>query len=115
VGVVTANLVLAVAPRGREQAYSGLYSAVCGLAMIFTMLASGVFMPGQLRILGHPLHPMQVLFLATAFARLSAEIPLRFVEEPDAVGVSVVLRRFLFWNKVRFPMPRVFFRSGKDR
>jgi len=115
VGVVTANLVLAVAPRGREQAYSGLYSAVCGLAMIFTMLASGVFMPGQLRILGHSLHPMQVLFLATAFARLSAEIPLRFVEEPDAVGVSVVLRRFLFWNKVRFPMPRVFFRSGKDR
>lgn len=114
VGVVTANLVLAVAPKGREQVYSGLYSAVCGLAMIFTMLASGVFMPGPLRILGVSLHPMQVLFLATAVARLSAEIPLGFVEEPDSVGVSVVLRRLLFWNKVRFPMPRVFFRSGKN-
>ncbi len=115
VGVVTANLVLAVAPRGREQEYSGLYSAVCGLAMIVTMLASGIFMPAPLRIMGLSLHPMQVLFLATAVARLSAEIPLAFVEEPDSIGVSVVLRRLLFWNKVRFPMPRVFFRSGRGR
>ncbi len=115
VGVVTSNLVLAVAPKGREQAFSGLYSAVCGLAMIVTMLASGIFMPGPLRILGMVLHPMQVLFLITAGARLSAEIPLSFVEEPDSVGVSVVLRRLLFWNKVRFPMPRVFFRSSGNR
>lgn len=115
VGVVTSNLVLAVAPRGREQASSGLYSAVCGLAMIVTMLGSGIFMPGPLRVFGRVLHPMQVLFLITAAARLSAEIPLAFVEEPDSVGVSVVLRRLLFWSKVRFPMPRVFFRSSGNR
>ncbi len=113
VGVVTANLVLAVAPPGKEQAYSGLYSAACGLAMMASMLASGVFMPAPLKLPGLSLHPMQVLFLATAFARLSAEIPLCRVDEPDSVGMAVVLRRLLFWNKVRFPMPRVFFRSGR--
>lgn len=113
VGVVTANLVLAVSPGGREQAYSGLYSAVCGLAMMASMLASGLFMPAPLNLAGLSLHPMQVLFLTTAFARLSAEIPLCWVDEPDSVGMVVVLRRLLFWNKVRFPMPRVSFRSGR--
>jgi len=108
VGVVTANLVLSVAPRGKEQAYSGLYSAVCGLAMIASMLGSGAFMPSPLQLPGISLHPMQVLFLATAVARLSAEIPLAFVCEPDSLPVSAVLRRLLLWNKVRFPMPRVF-------
>jgi hypothetical protein len=76
--------------------------------MIASMLGSGVFMPSPLQLPGISLHPMQVLFLATAVARLSAEIPLAFVREPDSLPVSAVLRRLLLWNKVRFPMPRVF-------
>ncbi len=41
VGIVTANLVLAVAPEDRVQSYSGLYGAFSGTGMIITMLASG--------------------------------------------------------------------------
>lgn len=113
VGVVTANLVLSVSPRGREQIYSGLYSAVCGLSMIITMLASGWFMPPPLRLGGISLHPMQVLFLATALARISAEIPLALVKEPEIPAGAGVLRRLLVWSKVRFLTPRVFIGEGR--
>ncbi len=101
VGIVTANLVLAVAPEDRVQSYSGLYGAFSGIGMIITMLASGFLMPKPLNIAGLSLHPMQVLFLATAFARLSAIIPLSRVDEPNAVPLSAVLNRLRLYSKVR--------------
>lgn len=102
VGLVSANLVLAVAPEGREQAYSGLYGAFCGMGMMITMLLSGILMPPAMTILGVPLHSMQVLFLTTAFARLSALIPLSHVKEPNSQPLSAVLNRVRLWSKVRF-------------
>jgi hypothetical protein len=80
---VMTNFVLAVAPPGRAQVYSGIFSAVSGVGVIITMLASGFFMPGPMVLLGRHLHPEQVLFLCTALARLTAEIPLAFVREPS--------------------------------
>jgi MFS family permease len=82
-GIVMTNFVLAVAPPGRAQVYSGIFSAVSGVGVIITMLASGFFMPGPMVLFGRHLHPEQVLFLCTALARLTAEIPLAFVREPS--------------------------------
>ncbi len=101
VGIVTANLVLSIAPEKKAQIYSGLFGAFCGTGMMITMLASGFFMPGQLTIFGKYLHPMQVLFLITAFARLSAIIPLSKVDEPNAVPLNAVLGKLRLWSKVR--------------
>jgi len=81
-GIVMTNFVLAVAPPGRAQMYSGIFSAVSGVGMMITMLASGFLMPEPMVLLGRRLHPEQVLFLGTALARLTAEIPLAFVREP---------------------------------
>ncbi len=107
VGVVTANLVLAIAPENKAQIYSGLFGAFCGMGMMITMLASGFFMPAPLTIFGLSLHPMQVLFLITAFARLSALLPLSRVKEPNAVPLNVVLGKLRIWSKVRFLNLRV--------
>ncbi|MBN1434349.1 MFS transporter [Candidatus Fermentibacterales bacterium] len=82
VGVVMANFVLAIAPPGKGQVYSGIFAAVSGAGMILTMLGSGLLMPGELRLGSRVLHPEQVLFLATACLRLTAEVPLLFVREP---------------------------------
>jgi MFS family permease len=87
-GVVMANFVLAIAPKGKGQVYSGLFAAVSGAGIILTMVASGLFMPGRLRIAGKLLHPEQVLFLTTACLRVTAELPLLLVKEPR-VRVSV--------------------------
>jgi len=107
VGIVTANLVLAVAPDKKVQTYSGVYGACCGAGMMVTMLASGIFMPAPMHIAGISLHPMQVLFLITAFARLSALIPLSRVNEPNAVPITAVLESLRFWSKVQFLNLRV--------
>ncbi|MCD4707328.1 MAG: MFS transporter [Candidatus Sabulitectum sp.] len=115
VGIVTANLVLAVAPKKKAQIYSGIYSACCGGGLIITMLASGIFMPAPLRIAGLSLHPMQVLFLITAFARFSALIPLSRVKEPNAVPLIVVLGRLGQWSKVRFLNLRVTLSREKPK
>jgi MFS family permease len=100
VGIVIANLVLSIAPESRRQIYSGVFNAVSGLAMMATMLASGLFMPGRLQISGLNLWPEQVLFLITAFARLSAEIPLSWVHEPQSIPVGELLARLQQYSKV---------------
>ena len=82
-GIVMTNFVLAVAPPGRAQMYSGIFAAVSGFGVILTMLASGFFMPGPMILFGRSIHPEQVLFLITAGARLTAELPLAFVIEPS--------------------------------
>ncbi|PIE51461.1 hypothetical protein CSA37_11615 [Candidatus Fermentibacteria bacterium] len=106
-GVVAANLVLAVAPEKRVQTWSGIYSAFCGTGMFISMLLSGILMPAAITVAGIHLHSMQVLFLITAFARLTALIPLSQVNEPEAGSLSAVLSRIRFWTKVRFLSPRL--------
>ena len=115
VGIVTANLVLAIAPKEKAQIYSGLFGACCGAGLIITMLASGVFMPAPLQIAGMSLHPMQVLFLITAFVRFSALIPLSRVREPNAVPLNVVLGQLRLWSKVRFLNLRVTLSREKPK
>lgn len=113
VGVVTANLVLSIAPEEKAQVYSGLFGAFCGVGMIITMLASGIFMPAPLHIAGLLLHPMQVLFMIGAFARLSTLIPLSRVKEPNAVPLTVVLGKLRLWSKVRLLNLRVVLTKEK--
>ncbi|RKZ03515.1 hypothetical protein DRQ21_05665 [Candidatus Fermentibacteria bacterium] len=116
VGIVTANLVLAVAPENKAQVYSGLFGAFSGAGLIITMLISGIFMPPALKIAGISLYPMQVLFLITAFARFSALIPLSQVKEPNAVPLNVVLGKLRLWNKVKLLNLRVTLnREKKNR
>jgi MFS family permease len=81
-GLVSTNFVLAVAPRGKEQSYSGLYAAITGLAMMATMMLSGGLYPKPMTIMGLDLTSEQVLFGLTGVCRWTAEIPLQFVHEP---------------------------------
>ena len=83
--LITFNFVLSIAPRGKEQHWSALYSSLTGLMMLFTILLSGIFFPSQIVIKNFVLLPEQVLFAATGILRLTAEIPLYFVNEPKAV------------------------------
>ncbi|MCK5785658.1 MAG: MFS transporter [Candidatus Sabulitectum sp.] len=115
VGVVTANLVLAIAPEKKAQIYSGVFGAFSGAGLVITMLASGIFMPAPMRIAGISLHPMQVLFLITAFARLSALIPLSRVKEPNAVPLNVVMGKLRMWSKVRILNLRVTLSKDKEK
>jgi hypothetical protein len=68
--------------------------------MMITMLFSGFFLPEGLHLFGRYLYPEQVLFLITAFARLSAEIPLSWVDEPASTPFGVLVRRFNSYAKV---------------
>jgi hypothetical protein len=86
--LISFNFVLAIAPRGKEQHWSAVYSAFGGLTMLGTIILSGLFYPPELSIFGLHLHPMQVLFGITSILRLSAEIPLHFVNEPKSVDLS---------------------------
>lgn len=107
VGIVTANLVLSISPKSGVQAYSGIYGALSGAGMIVTMLASGFLMPKPMVLFGLPLHSMQVLFLITSFARLSALIPLSRVSEPNSVPLTAVLSTLRLYSKVKLLNLRV--------
>ena len=74
--LVTFNFVLSIAPRGKEQHWSAVYSAFAGLMMLTTILLSGLLYPPTLTIGSFVLLPEQVLFVATGILRLTAEIPL---------------------------------------
>jgi MFS family permease len=96
-GLVGMNFVLAVAPEGRRQIYSGLYGAFSGFAMMLTMILSGAFLPPALTLRGWTLSPEQVLFGATALLRWTALIPLLWVHEaelPSTVETLLTLRQF---------------------
>jgi hypothetical protein len=99
-GIVMTNFVLSVAPKDRQQAWSGVFSALTGLAMMATALGSGALMPGPMNLLGLPLHPMQVLFLAGSAARLTSLVPLSWIDE-TAVPFHVVVRRLMQFAAVR--------------
>jgi hypothetical protein len=100
-GIVATNFVLSIAPAGKQQSYSGVFGAISGLGMMVTMLVFSALMPPPLRILGLDLHPMQVLFLATAFARLSALIPLSRVSEDITTPFTAAVRWLQQYAAVR--------------
>jgi len=100
-GIVATNFVLSIAPAGKQQSYSGIFGAISGLGMVVTMLLFSALMPPPVNLLGLPLHPMQVLFLATAVARMSALIPLSSVREDISTPFTVVVRRLGQYAAVR--------------
>ena len=113
--VVSTNFVLSIAPPSGRQAYSGLYAAVCGAGMMATMLLSGVYMPQYAMIGEHIFHPMQVLFFLTGVLRLTAIIPLFWVEEPMAKPFTAVIRRVLQFASVRVAAPAAVLSISRRR
>ncbi len=99
--IVAVNLVLAIAPVKKRQVYSGVYGAFSGVAMMTTMLLSGAFLPKAVDIGGFHLEPEQVLFALTGCARLTAEIPLSWINEPKAVSMRDTLVFLGDFAKVR--------------
>jgi MFS family permease len=100
-GVIITNLVLAVAPDGKQQIYSGMYSAITGMAMVVTMLMSGTFLPPPVEVLGIHLLPEQVLFGLTSFFRLTAIIPLAGVFELRAKPLMLIISHLNDFAKVK--------------
>jgi MFS family permease len=94
-GLVATNFVLSIAPNERRQLYSGVSGAFSGLAMMTTMLVSGLFLPQYLQIGGIHLQPEQVLFGLTGIARWSAQIPLSLVCDRKSRPVTEAIAFFL--------------------
>jgi Na+/melibiose symporter-like transporter len=92
--LIAFNFVLAIAPKGKEQHWSAVYSAFGGVVMLLSILLSGLFFPSSIKIFNLNLKPEQVLFGVTGVLRLSAEIPLYFVNEIKAVP----LRKTLYYT-----------------
>ena len=94
-GLVATNFVLSIAPNDRRQLYSGVSGAFSGLAMMTTMLVSGLFLPQHFEIGSIHLEPEQVLFGLTGIARWSAQIPLSLVREPKSRPVIEAITFFI--------------------
>ena len=100
-GLVGMNFVLAVAPEEKRQVYAGLHGSVSGLAMIVTMLLSGIYLPPPLAVCGLALEPEQVLFGATGILRWTALIPLLWISEPEVPTTAETLLTIREFAKVR--------------
>jgi MFS family permease len=94
-GLVATNFVLSIAPGERRQLYSGVSGAFSGLAMMTTMLISGIFLPRHLQIGVIHLEPEQVLFGLTGIARWSAQIPLSLVREQKSGPIAEAITFFI--------------------
>lgn len=101
-GVVATNFVLSIAPHESRQLYSGISGAVSGLAMMTTMLISGLFLPQHLKIGNFYLEPEQVLFALTGIARWSTQIPLSLVHESKSKPVTKAISFFINALKPKF-------------
>ncbi|MDD3096919.1 MAG: MFS transporter [Candidatus Cloacimonetes bacterium] len=101
-GVITTNFVLSIAPKGKEQAYSGIYAALTGVFMMSSSLASGIFYPEQLDLGFKVLEPEQVIFGVGAVMRLMALIPLALVREYRSVqlrkALAYTMSRVIGWR-----------------
>jgi Na+/melibiose symporter-like transporter len=100
-GLVATNFVLSIAPDERRQLYSGVSGAFSGIAMMTTMLFSGIFLPHAIDIKGLYLQPEQVLFGLTGIARWSAQIPLSFVRDRKSRPVGEAIAFFIREMKPR--------------
>jgi MFS family permease len=113
-GIVSFNFALAVAPIHLRQLYGAFYGAVGGIAMTITMLLSGRFYPAPLLLFGLNLAPEQVLFALTSLVRLSAIIPLLFVNEPKSRPILYSFSQLNQFAKVRvFRFSQWFFEKIK--
>jgi MFS family permease len=114
-GIVATNLVLSLAPKEQRQIYSGLFGAFSGLAVVVTMLLSGICLPPAVEILSLSLSGEQVLFGISGLTRLTAQIPLSWIEEPRTRSVGAVLNYFLQFTKVQITQFAVwiFRRNGR--
>ncbi|MGE0431851.1 MAG: MFS transporter [Planctomycetota bacterium] len=92
-GLVMTNLVLAVAPPAKQQAYAGVLGALSGVMMMATTMSSASFLPPPMELFGLHLSSPQVLFFIGGLARLSAQIPLTFVHEPGSVRLVTAMRQ----------------------
>lgn len=90
--VITTNFVLAIAGKGKEQVYSGVYGAIAGVSMMISTLLSGVFFPGTLDIGIRVLEPEQVVFGVGGILRWLAIIPLIGVIEHRTVPLHTALK-----------------------
>jgi len=101
-GVITTNFVLSISPRGREQAYSGIYAAFTGIFMMSSSLASGIFYPEALSLGKIDLVPEQVIFGLGAVMRWLAIIPLILVREYRSVplrkALAYTMGRLIGWR-----------------
>ncbi len=114
-GVITSNFVLAIAPTGSRQMYSGLFGAVSGLGAIVTMLGSGIYLAtGPVDIFGWTLHPEQVQFGLGGLLRWTAIIPLAWVAEPTAKPVGQAIFALQQFAKVRVAHFMLMFRRKGD-
>lgn len=100
-GLVGTNFVLAIAPANRRQAYAGLYGACAGLAMMATMLLSGIFLPQPLALGPLSLQSEQVLFGLTGLLRWTALIPLRLIAEPEVPSTAEAFVTLQNYARVR--------------
>ncbi len=92
--IVIMNFVLAIAPKGMKQSYSGMNGAVSGVGMMLTSLLSGIFHPASsIFIFGKELLPAQILFALTAIARFSALIPLYFIYERKSANLKALFSK----------------------
>lgn len=94
-GIVATNFVLSIAPKGKEQVYSGIYGAVGGVGMMATTLLSGLLYPSELLLGGLKLEPEQVIFGIGGILRWTALIPLFFVHEPGSTPLGRVFVNLL--------------------
>lgn len=113
-GIVATNFVLAVAPDGKRQIYSGIFGAFSGVAMMVTLLASGAFLPAPVAFLGLHLEPEQVLFGLGGLLRWSTHLPLSWVQEPRAQSVGTVVRYAQHYARTRVERMQDRFGHRKD-
>jgi MFS family permease len=100
-GIVATNFVLSIAPENKRGVYSGIYGALTGIAMMFSMILSSIVVPKPLQIFGLSLSGEQVLFGLTGIARWTTEIPITFIKEPRSKRFKEALFFFQEFAKVR--------------
>jgi MFS family permease len=107
-GIITTNFVLSIAPKEATQVYSGLYGALCGVAMMITTMLSGILYPPDWQILHLHLESEQVLFGIGGLLRWTAIIPLLFIDEPKSKSLRNL--SIMLWDNIynRFRQIRFF-------
>ena len=89
--LIAFNFVLAISPRGKEQHWSAIYASCGSFMMLTSILLSGILFPPKVVMGNIVLLPEQVLFALTGILRLSAEIPLHYVNEQKSVPLMKML------------------------
>ncbi len=100
-GIVATNFVLAIAPESQKQIYSGVWGAVNGIAMMMTMVLSGLFLPPPLKTAFIELESEQILFGLTGILRWTTLIPLSWIVERNSPPFGTATIFILNFAKVR--------------